>query len=154
MEHGVKPRRVLFLDIDGVLNDHNYDAACQSSRILPRCVVELNVILEAVDCHLVISSAWRYMILNGEMTERGFEYMLRTHGVRCVDRVVGTTCKDSQLEDANERSSQILGYVNSHEVRQYVALDDLDLRGINLVRTKGDVGLTPEDANRAIAMFK
>lgn len=61
----VDSKKVLFLDIDGVLNAHFFDVDAQSSHIKPKCVERLNRVLKATRCALVISSAWRYMILGG-----------------------------------------------------------------------------------------
>jgi len=54
---------VLFLDIDGVLNGHDFDVAAQSTRIQYRCVRQLNRIIKATECKIVLCSAWRYMLL-------------------------------------------------------------------------------------------
>lgn len=54
-------RPVLFLDIDGVLNGHEYDREAESSTLHPDCVARLNRVLADSECSVVLSSAWRYM---------------------------------------------------------------------------------------------
>jgi len=73
--------KVIFLDIDGVLNGHEFCEHAKSCGINPECVCELNRIIAATDAKIVLSSAWRYMVHGGALTLKGFEYMLRTHGV-------------------------------------------------------------------------
>ena len=153
--------RLIFLDIDGVLNSHQYDSLAESCIISPENVQHLNTILARVpDARLVISSAWRYMVLGNSMTERGFEYMLRTHGVRCPGRVAGITCADELVMN---RGRQIAAFFRTHyrsEVRDpFVILDDLPegmtMRPFEdrLVKTDGQVGLRAADAERAILLL-
>lgn len=151
--------RLLFLDIDGVLNGHQ--------KVIPGslycgirrdCVERLNRIIESTDCQLVISSAWRYMILGGAMTLKGFEYFLLTHGVDCHERVHGHTVSD-ELYDRREH--QILHYLAQFPERPAWCVLDDDPMGMSfganqwrLVRTDGTKGLTTEDADRLIAILK
>lgn len=153
---------VLFLDIDGVLNGHDYSPDAESSTIRKECVVNLSRILTQSDCKVVIISAWRYMILGEAMTIKGFEYMLRTHGLAGIkDRIVGITRKDyesGQVENSTERADQITEWLGEHkEVSNYVVLDDLDL-GHSLfhpfVQTDGKVGLTAQDVEKVLHIFK
>jgi hypothetical protein len=156
---------VIFLDMDGVLNGHDYDELTESCTVDPDCVRWFNTILVAVPgAKIVVSSAWRYMVHNGAMTLRGFEYLLRTHGVACVDRVTGLTCLDEELEP---RGQQIRHWLNEHGGnRPYVVLDDggdkdgqwydlgINAASLRVVWTKGNVGLTDWDAHRAIEILK
>ena len=152
--------KLLFLDIDGVLNGHDWDEAAQSNRIQYRCVKQLNRIIAATGCKIVLSSAWRYMILKGAMTKTGFEYLLRTHGAVGV-RIVDTTCLDEQIES---RVDQIRDFLvewprfRGEPIEGYCILDDED-HGFcgrlveHFVKTDGMVGLTEEDANDVIAIL-
>lgn len=148
-------RPVLFLDIDGVLNGHDYEPKAKSNKIRPSCVEVLNAIIAATDCAIVISSAWRYMVIMGEMTVRAFEYLLRSHGVHAIDRVIGVTEADGESLQLLERVKQIKRYVEAHEVEHYVVVDDLDLShpGFPFYQTEGTVGLTPEDGVALIRLL-
>ena len=144
---------VLFLDMDGVLNGHDYDPKAESCTIRPACVARLNRVLDETGAVVVLSSAWRYMVLLGAMTLDGFGYMLRTHGVRKC-RIIGTTAKDTQVEDPEERGRQIRAWLDAHpEVTRYVVVDDMKagFSGLPIVRTDGLVGLTDADADAIIS---
>lgn len=147
--------RAIFLDIDGVLNDHE-ETESGYCGIKPACVSELNRILRAAsDAHLVISSAWRYLILNGEMTLTGFMWLLLHNGIDCQNRVHGYTRKDVLGCDQGEqeRAQQIREYIDAHGIELFVVLDDLDLPIENFIRTNGSVGLTSADAGKAIQIL-
>ena len=88
--------KILLLDLDGVVNDHK---VLESGHFgtKPECVKCLNHILkECSGTKIVITSAWRYIYLGGDMTLRGFEYLLLTHGVDCHERLLGFTEKDPE----------------------------------------------------------
>lgn len=150
---------IIFLDIDGVLNGHEFLVEAKSCKINPDCVRRLNRILTETDARIVLSSAWRYMVHGHGMTLRGFGYMLRTHGMLgslngCEDLIVDLTCRD---EDIPERPDQIRAWLRSHgrPDHRYVVLDDLDTDwgDLPIVLTDSTTGLTDDDADRAIAML-
>jgi hypothetical protein len=148
---------LIFLDIDGVLNNHipNIDSDCCGIDISRANY--LNHILKETNANLVICSAWRYMIIGKAMTIKGFEYLLRTHGVNAKDKIEGITPSD---EEFLWRGHQISCYLDKNKIkpRKYCVLDDRDdeitISGHPLVRTNGEVGLTMEDANKVIEILK
>jgi hypothetical protein len=151
-----------------------------STSIQRECVEHLNRIIKETDAKIVLSSAWRYMILCGAMTCHGFEYMLRTHGI-CGAKIIGTTASDEAIP---ERADQIKAWLSAWKqvqkaerprpdevyllnladgklppVESYVVIDD-DPMGIDgtslksrLVKTDGAVGLTAADADKAIKIL-
>lgn len=152
---------VLFLDIDGVLNGCEFSEAAQSNTIRPDCVRRLNRIIDETDCDIVLTSSWRYMVLNGAMTLRGFSYMLRTHGANMVrkhdkerqERLVGLLDADSQCEDPAERSRLITAWVAQHPgIKRHAVVDDMDIQYVGgpFVRTNRTHGLSNSDATDLI----
>lgn len=159
--------KILFLDFDGVVNTHNAmgNGYCGIER---EKVNLLNRVLDETDCRIVISSAWRYMVLCGDMTLRGFEHMLLTHGLKCYNKVIGCTPADENVES---RGLQISEWINNslpgilENIGQtqfkYVVVDDLDdCNGIkisgaghSIVQTDGKVGLTNENCNELIRIL-
>jgi hypothetical protein len=128
----------------------------RSCYIRQDCVDHLNRILIECDANIVVSSAWRYMVSGGSMTETGFEYLLRTHRIACTTRIEGFTPTDEEIEG---RGRQIRAWLNEHgDGRPYVVLDDMDEgiteNGLKFVQTNGSTGLTEADADRAIAILK
>lgn len=156
---------IIFLDIDGVLNDHRKWAS-KYSPILYDNVRHLNTILEAVpEAKIVLSSAWRYVF----NTVPTIETLLMCHGADCYGRVLGATCSDEEMnegpmpafDDADRwatlghrwRCGQIERYLTDHEWPRYIVIDDLPLTVPNLVKTAPNVGLTAADAREAIGLL-
>lgn len=155
--------KVLFLDIDGVLNDHTYNEVAGSNTIKSECVEHFNQIIAKVpDLRIVLSSAWRYMVLNQAMTKSGFSYMLRTHGVRKEIYIYDVLCQDSTQVEGDkgirDRTEKIKAWteMTCHTTDRWAALDDLalELDPEHFVRTDGKVGLTEQDALRVIEMLR
>jgi hypothetical protein len=143
--------KVIFLDIDGVLNNHDIDPDTGHCWIQAALAWRLNRIVKATRAKLVISSAWRYMVHCGAMTIKGFEYMLRTHKISAD--VVGVTVRDEEIPS---RGDQIKAWLSEHpEVTSYVILDDepdgMTIGDVRFVKTDGGCGLPEADMEDAIA---
>ncbi|MGV3618133.1 MAG: HAD domain-containing protein [Fimbriimonas sp.] len=155
----------IFLDVDGVLNDHQA-LPNGHNPILPGCIAHLNTILAAVpDAVIVFSSNWRWAFCD----RRAVQSLLACHGCFCQGRIHGVTCSDADvcegpMPEPHEREKhdemgpiwralQIERYVREAGVTRYIVLDDLPLKVENLVRTVPHIGLTAEDAARAIAVL-
>ena len=160
---GDRLRRVLFLDVDGVHNGHDYDPLAESCTIRRDCVERLNRVLDATGCEVVLSSAWRYMVLGGAMTLDGFGYLLRTHGVRNLkDRLVGVLSRDDGQADPAERGKLIVDWLMGQVgVGRIGIVDDLPIIGPGqahlahyFVQTDGKAGLSDADADRLIAILR
>lgn len=145
--------KILFLDIDGVLNDH-HPMSNNYCSIKRECAENFNKILSHhMDLKIVISSAWRYLIVKGSMTIKGFEQMMLTHGLECHNRFIGYT--EADTEQVQRREDQILNYVKDNNIKNYVVLDDLPLElSEKFVRTDGNVGLTLANAQLVINLLK
>ena len=147
-------RRMLFLDIDGVLNSERYywtvcdrlPSACTSQDIDPDAVAHLNRIIDQSNCEVVLSSAWR-----GVGKTASVEAMLRERGF--AHRLHAST---PQLYAA--RHKEIWEIVKASNPSRFVVLDDdadawtptFASCGGFLVQTNFRIGLTEHDARAAI----
>jgi hypothetical protein len=146
--------KVIFLDIDGVLNRGGFSSVAQSSSFDGAAVQRLNGVLAATGARLVLSSSWRYVILDGTMNLAGFEFLMRTHGL-AKGALFDHTCADEVIA---ERGAQIRRWLTEHPVEAWAAVDDQRLqlgRGEEWrhVRTDPTRGLTDEDAARLAAIL-
>lgn len=167
--------KLLFLDIDGVLNDHERmpNGYCAMKH---SCVEALCGILRAVpDLKIVLSTSWRYMMFGEKppMTEKGIEYLLCLFGANYNDiagRVIGKTVSDEEMceilglsTDGAQldylwlknngtllRREQISRYAEGCPNEGFIVFDDLNLEMDELIQTDGSVGLTTKLANEAI----
>jgi hypothetical protein len=136
-------RRVIFLDIDGVLAPiRRWD---RYGDIEPACMDVLNEIVAVSGAEVVVSSTHRHGKTVAELHE-----ILRAEGFR------GSVVDKTPTVEAAERGDEIAAWLAEHPVAGCVIIDDhLDmgrLRG-QLVLTHPAHGLRPADAPRAIAML-
>ena len=155
--------KIIFLDIDGVLNHENFykeryqkryeegAVAYPYSEIDPICVQNLNQLVKETGAKIVISSTWRHS---------GLDYcldVLKFHGFE--GEIIGIT-PDLRSNDCL-RGNEILKWVKdnketvgpSHNFTEYVILDDdsdmLYWQRNNFLLIDRYVGLTPGDVFRA-----
>lgn len=169
---------IIFLDIDGVLNAHDFSDVAMSNTIDREKVAILNRILKETGARIVLSSAWRYIVHRGEANLDGMDWLLRSHGVMC-GRLIGLTRPDTMMPTTfdgtpclwpleNERGDQIWHWLTENKYNgTYVVIDDggedrvtkewtdlgIDAGMHPVVWTKGNVGLTQADADLAIAIL-
>jgi len=126
----------LMLDLDGVLatttqyysNKKKWHPAYDCYRFDEKCVKVFNEILTAVDfpITIILSSDWKLHYDLKEMNE-----IFKWNGVKAVltdytPSSWGVEFKSlQQLEQC--RAYEIMKYVETHNVQNYVAVDDLDL---------------------------
>ena len=143
-------RRVLFLDIDGVL--HRGNSYVVGDRIVSSApgsiaLFEYAVVLERVlrpypQAEIVLSSDWAYRF--------GVDYtreMLPSQSLR--ERVTGATYQgclfDERFWPMLSRGQQVLDYVRRHAPLTWIAIDDrkdgFDAHWERLVHTQSDSGL-------------
>lgn len=141
--------KVLFLDIDGVLNNHsvmdNNFCGIQADK-----VKLVNDIIQSTNCNIIISSAWRYMVTYGSMTLKGFENLLLTHGLDVYNKILDVTVAD---EDSASRGVQISRAIAKHRIDRYAIVDDLDLdisriHGDKFIKTNPSIGITKKEVEK------
>ena len=162
-------RKVIFLDIDGVLNSfrwHNSESnETQADRFGrafdPVAVANLSKIVEETGADIVISSSWKCFGLDG-MQEMWKERNL-------PGKVIGitpNTVSDEMLLYADLENME-LGVIRGNEIKewlsrhrhisQYVIIDDMDdmlpEQQYHVVLTDPLIGLSKCDAMKAIAIL-
>lgn len=138
--------KYLFLDCDGVLNSKAYNKTytpvtyiADLDNLDPKAINNLNSICEKIpNLRIVISSSWRQKhsldVLRKAFTKKGFKY----------SNIVVDITEDSG--NKKTRGEEILSYVRSTQLYNYVVLDDevsvKKLHPNNSVITKMENGLT------------
>lgn len=148
--------RVLFLDIDGVLNTRAYveragwspplGSAGDVLIIDPAAVEHLNFVVEQTGAVIVVSSSWRITypleVLTAMLEERGFR-----------GRVYGAT---PELPGRN-RSREIAEWLRDHPVDAFAIVDDDGASGADFapsfVLTSFEEGLTWTHADRLVRIL-
>jgi len=139
-----RPRRALFLDIDGVLNFNLYDLnAPKDPRILDRaCVARVRAIVESSGCEVVLSSSW---------PEDVAREILSSYGIDIDDAL------NEDRKTYAGRPVAIKDWIGANpDVVSWAILDDDKMTGwvaARLVRTDSDVGITDADVERVIVLL-
>ena len=127
-------KRFLFLDIDGVLatshqfhtNRKKWHETYDCYRFDEKCVKVFNKIIEEIDPIIILSSDWKDHYTIEQMND-----ILKWNDVKSTitdftDSSWGVIFKSvQQLEEC--RAYEILEYVKKHDIKEWVAIDDLDL---------------------------
>lgn len=158
--------KVIFLDIDGVLNifstSYRTLAKPYGQHIEPHLVERLNYICKNIDTNIVISSSWKANMndLEKQMKEQGFKYW---------DRVVGRTkfsgeMKNYKGEESGFRGYQIKDYLLENKIDNYVVVDDeiSDICGTKcraiearfVVQTDMNEGLSDNNVDKILHILK
>lgn len=146
--------KVIFLDIDGVLNSHEYDAKCalNGGDLMapdPKAVVRLLGIVQDTGAKIVLTTSWRLDPTMGDY----WKFPVFDHTPRV------------QPEDGRHptRADEIRAWLAAHadypedDPLAWVILDDEPDAGIGFgdrfVQTDPRTGLTAEDAARVVGLF-
>lgn len=148
--------KVIFLDIDGVLNMYGVSSRTfmkpYGQHIEPHLVCRLNYICEQVkDLKIVISSSWRMQMedLQKQLEEQGFKYW---------DRVIGKT------PFIEWRGNEIQSWIDTNNFKgKYLVIDDEvnDICGNycdvihhkNVLQTNSNEGMLNSDALFVVRFF-
>ena len=138
-------RRVVFLDIDGVLAPiRQWD---RYGDLDPACIQVLNEIVACGEADVVVSSTWRHGKTLAELQE-----MLEAQGFAgCV------VDKTPTGVNGGKRGDEIAAWLTQNAVVGYVIIDDhadMGELGAHLVVTHPAHGLQPADVSRAIAALR
>ena len=135
-------RRVIFLDIDGVLAPiRRWD---RYGDLDPACIQVLNEIVACVRADVVVSSTWRYGKTAAEL-----QAMLQAEGF--TGCVIDTTPIGAP---GGSRGDEIAAWLAEHDVSGFAIIDDhVDVGALrmHLVQTHSAHGLQAADARRVIA---
>ena len=142
--------KYILLDFDGVLTSESWTRQCifecRRENMFgldwfdPVCLQALQTIVDATGAGIVVSSSWR---------ELGKDHLaLVWEEENLPGRLVETT-----PEWVLMKRDVILEWISYHTEDKYVILDDQDLHLPNQIQTNLEVGLTSEDALKAISIL-
>jgi len=146
-------QRIIFLDIDGVLNSEEYhrnslNSGKDFSRFDPSSVSLIKALVEEFSLRIVISSTWRYGAIDRLMHELKKNKLLDYLYHDWFTPVIHPA----------HRGTEIKLWLDLHpEVAEYVIIDDdsniLEEQKSNFVNTSLHLGMNSEHYNRVRAIF-
>ena len=148
--------KIIFLDIDGVLNcETTADAVGNYTGIEDKKVRLLSEIVRQTDALIVLTSTWTEFWYREE-SKKELQDAFANHLDEKLN-ACGLSVFDKTEDRIFDRGKGILQFIKGYEPEAFVILDDnlFDFRetGLadHLIRTDLSVGLTREDAARAIS---
>ena len=152
-----RKRKVIFLDVDGVLNDFYTSVTIPGLNITGVDDEKINLlkkITEEVPADIILSSSWRQG--NRKNTGKPLKYLLRKLGQAGLV-LAGETPQEKHWAD---RGAEIAGWLSLYGADEWVVLDDEYFKdymdyGIakHLVHTSVLCGLTSENVRQAVQIL-
>lgn len=162
----MKELKVIFLDIDGVLNSEKFlayqpkrrlwarshrfskDEQSAVANIDPSAIDLLNDLIDKTDAEIVISSTWR--------SDINLSYKLRFMGLK--KSIYGITPYDKSRHRGKEIKEWLDYYDNDKNITiRYVIIDDdsdiLNEQLPNFIKVSSHDGLTEDDVIKAVAIL-
>lgn len=156
--------KVLFLDVDGVLNSNQRRLEIDGEYLDEEKVELLSKIVRQTEAKVVLHSGWRFWFsesLEPETREAvNLASLLAKYGNRICDKTPDFSTE--QIRKTKKfslvKADEILSWLENHNgVENYIVLDDLGLHNEGLaqrqIRTDSVNGLTEKDAARAVQML-
>ena len=158
--------RVIFLDIDGVLNSTFWNEENQKELSDGKLVDETKVkllaeIVKKTNAMIVLHSGWRFWfddLLNPIRDEaKYFVSILEHNGLKVYDKTPDLTTEEIRRTKKFSlvKAQEILMWIGQHkDIETYIMIDDLDLNNDviqkSLIRTDSTNGLSEENVLDAI----
>lgn len=145
--------KIIFLDVDGVLNSGEWidknPKLPSRERIDPAAVARVNNLIAKTGAKIVISSSWRTGFLG---LANGFSFLTEFFGKFGITQIVGMT--PSFL--GKPRREEIIAWLKEHPVASFVILDDDEAANVlgRQIRTHFEDGLQDSHVERAVAVLQ
>lgn len=155
--------KVIFLDIDGVLNSQQFFIKLNQiysgtgvypapeDKLDPELILRLNRLVMESGAKIVVSSSWR---IGYHRNLAGLRELFRKRGI--VGDVLGITVIDGRIRGLQIREWLETWQRVTEPVESFVILDDdSDMGPVldRLVKTSNETGLTDGDVERALKML-
>lgn len=156
--------KVIFLDVDGVLNSNQRRLEIGGASLDEEKVKLLSIIVQRTGAVVVLHSGWRFW-LNEDLKPVKKEaadllFMLAKYHISVHDKTPDFST--SQIRKTKQfslvKADEILSWLSNHnDVENYIVLDDLDLHNEQLarhqIRTDPADGLLEKDISLAVQML-
>lgn len=162
-------KKVIFLDIDGVLNSNFWNADHQreisdGKYIDTEKVKLLSGLVKKSEASIILHSGWRFWFdADVQPTRSEAKYLtdlLESEGMTVAGMTPDLTTEEIRKTKkfSKVKAEEILTWLKDHpETKNWVVLDDLELHNENIakcqVMTDAEQGLTEADVDRALEIL-
>lgn len=143
--------RVLFLDVDGVLNSVKWLSTKDATddikeRIDPLTVEKVNRIVHETGATVVLSSS-----VKDQLGISGANHILKG----CGAEFELSSCTPTLIDSFSDRQEEIAQWLENQNITAFAVLDDDDLPDFkdHHVQVDYNIGLTNEDAEKAVTIL-
>ena len=161
--------KVIFLDIDGVLNsnfrnDNHQTEISDGTLIDIEKVRLLSKLVKNTDAKIVLHSGWKFWFDSSlHPLRKEAEHLKKLFGQENL--MIADVTPDYSTEEIKKskkfslvKASEILAWLDEHkEVEKWIVIDDLDLHNPKIeahqIKTDPHIGLTMEDVHKAESML-
>ena len=143
----IKHPKIVFIDLDGVLITRDEDGDLEEF-FNPKCVRNLNSIIDQTKCEIILSSDWRLSHSLSAMQD-----IFKDEGVvkGPVDYTPNLWTKNSNTNDLEEiRSQEIKKWLKENNHHKWCAIDDMELNLTRFVLINPNKGLALWDKHKVI----
>jgi len=138
-------KRIVFLDIDGVLHPAHTDTQAQRFTVVRMAL--LRELLDLSGARVVLSTGWR-------LKRHNFDTVNAHLKMHEIQPVLGRT----EHMPGSSRADEILRWVDAWDPEEWIIIDDMDLSAEprfrdHFVRTDPDRGLTTQTQREALRLF-
>lgn len=161
--------KVLFLDIDGVLNSNfwndRHQAEISDGTLIDEEKIKLLALLiRETNAEIILHSGWRFWF-DAELKPLCTEAGKLVEQLEKENLYISGVTPDLTTEEIRKtrkfslvKADEILLWINLHDdVTEWVVLDDLDLHNDQIrqhqVKTNQTIGLTPENVRQAVKIL-
>lgn len=152
--------KVIFLDIDGVLNYKNFKkVVCGFIFVDDEKVKLLKKIIDRTEAKIVLSSSWRMDRFYESKREKPRDYNLYQRLVKKLKEYDLTIYSHTPILTGGYRGKEICQWIQDWQgelIESFVILDDdNDMKPYmdRLIQTSWETGLTQENVERAVEML-
>jgi hypothetical protein len=150
-------KKILFLDVDGVLNHRAcFSPSRGGSPLCPHAIARLQTVVEKTGCRVVLSSTWRTLPRFVDRLEEQGGFPGRHEDWRTIEMPVEV--KNGVVMTTRCRGEEIAEWLSRHpEVERFAIVDDdsdmLDAQKPHFVQTTFETGLLDEHAARLVEIL-
>ena len=162
--------RIIFLDIDGVLNSNFWNDSHQreisdGTLVDAEKVKLLSMLVKRTNAKIILHSGWKYWF-DQDLKPLCLEAENLAMLFKREELLIGDITPDHSTEEIRRnkrfsliKASEILAWLEEHEdVDNWVVIDDLDLHSEEIekhqVKTDPSIGLTIDDVYKAEKILK
>lgn len=145
--------KILFLDIDGVLNKHDAKSMYDDNALQPERISLINYVIENTQCKIFVISNWAQQLTVGRLSAMLYSKGLKPNSISGAIQSKEMFC-EGMIVIGIVKDQFVVDYIKENNITSYAVVDDdmkteiLDLS--KLVQPNRSIGITKIEADKLI----